>query len=526
MSRVRLRTVAVLAALLSPSLGVTRALAQGVTARDPVIQRMWIEGTQGSQVMTFAQQLMDSIGSRLTASPGMELTQHWLLEIYRKWGVTAGHEQYGTWNSWRQGVAHLDLITPHVRSLDVSLTSWSPGTNNRWVEGEVVAIPASVTSPAAFKAWAPTARGKYVLVTAPQLSCRPASQWQTFGTVTSRADHDTAQAALARSYDARVNAAGGRATLSDSLKRTGAAGMLSSDWSGYPGANRIFGSAQQRLPSMDVACEDYGLLFRLAENHQQPIVRMVADVEFRGELPVYNVVAEIRGTEKPDEYVIMSAHLDSWSGSSGATDNGTGTAAILEAMRILKAIYPQPKRTIVAAHWSGSEQGLNGSRGYAEDHREAVSEMQALFDIDNGTGRVSSIAPGPFAKARPVLERYLSEIPYDISQWVRLAEPSPGPTFFGDAAAFQCARAPAFGLGVVSWDDATAAVHTNRDTYDKVVEYDLRNNAMLLAMLAYLASEDPERMPRDATPPFDPIAQKTLPWPVCPKATRSTRVTW
>src|SRR5205085_7644898 len=104
-------------------------------------------------------------------------------------------------------------------------------------------------------------------------------------------------------------------------------------------------------------------------------MRLDARSEELGERPVFNVVAELKGTEKPDEYVVLSAHLDSWDGSSGATDNGTGTITMLEAMRLLKIAYPNPKRTIVVGHWGGEEQGLVGSRSFADDHPETVSGL-------------------------------------------------------------------------------------------------------------------------------------------------------
>ena len=103
------------------------------------------------------------------------------------------------------------------------------------------------------------------------------------------------------------------------------------------------------------------------------------------------MIAEIKGSEKPDEYVVLSAHFDSWDGASGATDNGTGTVMMLEAMRILKQAYPNPKRTILVGHWGGEEQGLIGSRAFAEDHPEIVQGCRRLFNQDNGTGRVADI---------------------------------------------------------------------------------------------------------------------------------------
>jgi hypothetical protein len=141
-----------------------------------------------------------------------------------------------------------------------------------------------------------------------------------------------------------------------------------------------------------LSCEDYSLVYRLAANNQNPTVRLDLDAQLLGEVPAFNTIGTIRGTEKPDEYVMLSAHFDSWDGASGATDNGTGTLMAMEAMRILKLAYPRPKRTIMVGHWSSEEQGLNGSRAFATDHPEVLKGLQALFNQDNGTGRVQSIS--------------------------------------------------------------------------------------------------------------------------------------
>src|SRR5258705_2589592 len=106
---------------------------------------------------------------------------------------------------------------------------------------------------------------------------------------------------------------------------------------------------------------------------------MNLDAEQLGEQPVSNTIATVKGSTKPNEYVMLSAHFDSWDGGSGATDNGTGSITMLEAMRILKQVYPNPRRTILVGHWSGEEQGLNGSRGVVKDHPQIVNGVQTLF---------------------------------------------------------------------------------------------------------------------------------------------------
>lgn len=487
---------------------------------DPVIRAMWNEGMQRSQTERLAQVLLDSIGPRLTGSPRSASGREWLEQVYGSWGIDVRQERYGTWVSWDRGIAHLDLIEPRVRSLETTMLAWSPGTDGT-VEGEVIILP-HLTSPDEYRAWLPQAEGKFVLVSPPRLSCRSLSQWEEFATTTSMANMRHTQDTLSQGWVTRQVAAGGP-RMQASMREAGVLGVLNTYWSGYPGIQKIFGSWHQQLPTFDVTCEDYGLLYRLADAGQGPRVRMTAESESFGEQPMFNVMAEIRGTELPNEYVMLSAHFDSWDGGSGATDNGTGTIVMMEAMRILKEHYPNPKRTILVGHWGGEEQGLNGSRAFSEDNPEIVAGLQALWNQDNGTGRVVNMSPGPFANARPVLSRYLSEIPSQITQHITLGGISGQATGGTDHASFQCHRAPGFNLGALSWDYGQTTWHTNRDTYDKVVFEDLKNNAVLTAMLVYLSSEDDERMPRDIVDPLPRTRTgQAVAWQPCAPAVRRT----
>ncbi len=489
---------------------------------DATIQRIWDEGMNRSQAMTLAQQLMDPLGQRMTGSPQSDAAQDWLLKTYQSWGVTARKERYGTWMGWRRGVTHVDLIGPRVRTLEAHALAYSPGMR-RPAEGEVVAFPLNVTSPEEFEAWLPNVRGKFFLLSVPRLSCRSPQQWAEFGTPEERARVDSLQRELQTTWN-QINVAmgGGGRNVWQKLKEAGALGVFTFQFSNYPGVQKVFGSPQQTLPAFAVGCEDYGLLYRMARAGQGPRVRAFTDSELLGERPVFNVVAEIRGSERPDEYVLLSAHFDSWSSSSGATDNGTGTVTMMEALRILRQVYPNPKRTILVGHWNGEEQGLNGSRAFSEDHPEVVNGLQALWNQDNGTGRIVNLSAGPFPGAARRIEQYLGQLPNQISRWIRF-NPVTGQQSGGtDHASFVCHKAPAFNLGALSWDYSFTTWHTDRDTYDKVVEYDLKNNATLVAMLAYLASEDPERMPRDVMDPL-PAGPNGQPgqWRACAPAMRA-----
>lgn len=455
---------------------------------DPVIQKMWTEGMERSQAMSLAQVLLDSIGPRLVNSDRYNAGQEWLMKTYASWGVTARREAYGTWNSWQRGSSHIDLIAPRVRSLEAMMLAWSPGTGGKDVVGDVILFPDTKT-PEEFAKWLPNAKGKFILGSPMNPSCRPASQWTEFGQPGAQARLDSTRRALAAAWADRTKPAGNPHLWQKDAK---VAGMITTNFSGAPGVDKIFGSWRAQVPYIGVTCEDYNLLYRLAEKNQGPKLRVNATSKFLGENPVFNVIGEIKGSEKPNEYIVLSAHYDSWDGGSGATDNGTGTITMLEAMRILKATYPNPKRTILVGHWGGEEQGLNGSRAFAEDHPEVVAGIRAGWNQDNGTGRVVNISPGPVMAGGEAIAGYLAELPSQITGWIKIG-PAVAPATGGtDHAAFQCSKAPVYGLTALGWDYFNSTWHTNRDTYDKIVPEDLKNNATLVAMLTYMADKSPD----------------------------------
>lgn len=501
--------------------------AQTLAVESPVIRRIWAEGMDSSRAGRFAQTLTDSIGPRLTGTPGIEAGQRWLVRTYQQMGVTARNERYGTWKGWRRGVTHVDLVAPRVRSLDATMLAWSPGTKGV-VEGGVIELP-DVADSAAFRRWLPQARGKYVLTSFPEPTCRPDSNWkewalpETFERMTSERE-----AARTR-WNARMQRLGVSARdLPQALEAAGARGVLTSLWSRGWGVEKVFQARTERVPTLGLSCEDYGLVHRLAANGQAPVLRVQADAQALGEVPVFNTIAEIRGSERPDEYVLLSAHFDSWDGASGATDNATGTVTMLEAIRILRKAYPTPKRTILVGHWSGEEQGLNGSRAFAADHPEVVNGLQASFNQDNGTGRVTTISMQGFTGAGPHFARWFTRLPTELTRHITLQLPGLPGGGGSDYASFVCHGAPAFSLSSLSWDYGTYTWHTNRDTYDKISLDDLKMNATLTAMLTYLAAEDPERLPRERRELFAAAtANGSAPrgpqsWPTCGTPARTS----
>jgi hypothetical protein len=566
--------------------------ALAAQTRDPVADRIFHLGMDSSQVEPLAQVLLDSIGPRLTGTPGMSSASDWVMKTYREWGIEARRHEYGTWRGWRRGVSRIELMDPRVRSLEGQMLAWSPGTA-RPVTAEAIVLPKFADS-TEFVKWLPQARGKIVLLSPAYPTCRPSEDWIQFATPAAKARMVTAVAEVLRDWSVMTGENGrpdsaklyrgtghtlslGTGTLGTRLEQAGVAGMVTSRvklrfdnpfssggggrgpgfgaGAGGPGSMRGGGPAASRdgaqrggigsqngsggwgvievfetynttAPAVTLTCEDYGLVYRLAENGQKPMVRLDLDAELLGEVPAFNTIGMIKGTEKPDEYVMLSAHFDSWDGSSGATDNGTGTIMAMEAMRILKLAYPNPKRTILVGHWAAEENGLIGSRAFAEDHPEVLKGLQALFNQDHGTGRIQSISAAGLTAIGPHLRGWYRKLPAfytdslsdNVVAWSFADRPTGNPSGT-DGAVFACYGTPSFGLGALGWNYGTYTWHTNRDTYDKVVFDDLKHNATLAALLAYQASEDPQFIARDKSPGEWPAN-----WPAnCGKAPRKTR---
>lgn len=514
------RLIRIPAALLALAFLAAPAAAQSFPTDDPVIHAIWEEGMERSQVYPLAQALLDSIGPRLTGSPGLDASHQWLVELYRGWGIEAENQQYGSWKGWERGITHVDLVEPRVRTLDATLLAWSPGTGGE-VTGDVVAIPEAGED---VHAWLRGIRGSFVLLSPAEPSCRPADQWEEL------ADEETHNAFMAARSDAMEEWAARAAAFGvdqDGMARmladAGAAGVLTFNWSGGYGVRRVFGDRVGAVPMFSLSCEDFGLLTRLAENGQGPVLRVDARAETLGEVPVYNTVGMIRGTERPEEYVLLSAHLDSWDGGSGATDNGTGTIIMAEAMRLLQMFYPSPKRTILVGHWGSEEQGLNGSRAFAADHPDIVAGLQAVFNQDNGTGKISRVSMQGLMDAGSHFAGWLSALPSELTAELDVDFPGTPGGGGSDYAAFTCSGAPSFGLWSDSWDYGRYTWHTNLDTLDKLAFDNVRQNAVLIAMLAYRAAEDPELVDRErrSVMPVNRRTGEPMEWPACGMPDRS-----
>lgn len=464
---------------------------------DPVVEQIVKEVNENSQLEQLAHELLDIVGPRLVGTPQMQNANDWAVNTFKKWGISASNQQFGEWRGWERGISHIDLIHPRVKTLYGTQLAWSPTTGGKPVEGEVVVLP-KVKDSVEFQAWLPSVKGKFVMVSMQQPTGRPEYNWKEFATEASLKRMQESRIAASREWAERVRNTGvTTASLPGVLEDAGAAGIVMSYWSNEFGSNKIFGANTVKVPTIDLSVEDYGVIFRLAESGQKPRLRVETESKELGKVPIFNTIAEIKGTEFPDEYVILSAHLDSWEGGSGATDNGTGTVTMMEVARILKKLYPNPKRTILVGLWGSEEQGLNGSRAFVIDNPDIVAKTQVVLNQDNGTGRVSEINGSGFLHSYDFMGRWLAAAPQDVQRHIETTFPGSPAGGSSDHASFVAAGIPAFMLSALSWGYGTITWHTNLDTYDKLVFDDLKNNVILIATLAYQASEEPELVNRE-----------------------------
>jgi carboxypeptidase Q len=495
---------------------------------DPIVKGIYKEAMESSQLPKLAHELLDVIGPRLVGSPSLLKANDWAVAKYKSWDIDAKNEKYGEWRGWDRGIAHIDLLQPRVRTLEGTMLSWSPATKKGGVTAGLIIIP-DLADSVAFQKWLPAVKGKFVLVSAPSPTGRPDTVWAAFA---SKESYDSLKALRVRvnnEWQNRIRKTGFPNDRSDRnyalasvLENAGAVGVVSSTWSAGWGVYRVFDTKNEKAPAVALSLEDYNLLYRLVEYGDNPVIRVEIESKSVGASPAFNTIGMVKGTEKPDEYVVLSAHLDSWEAGSGATDNGSGTLIMMETMRILKKLYPNPKRTIIVGHCDSEEQGLNGSKAFVKDHPEIVEKIQAVFNQDAGTGRISDISANGFLTGGEHLGRWFSRTPDNVTRGIALSFPGMPGGGGTDHASFVAAGVPSFSLNSKTWDYFSYTWHTNRDTYDKLVFDDLMYNVVLTACLVYQACEDPAFVPRDRRiQPADRRTGQPRPWPEVQDAERA-----
>ena len=527
--------------------------AEATSAAVELDQKIIADVKSKSELMKNLQYLSDVIGPRLTGSKNLDKASHWTAEKMKEYGLE--NVRLEPWEipvGWERGHATMKLIEPaNGRTIAVASSGWTPGTKGK-VTGPVVALQGRTK--ADLEKYKGKLKNAVVLVTPPG-EMQPISDLTYFGMRPNQPLDKSAGGrqgfapkkeapkeepkkaappeelkkdvpapqpvpAAAKAAEAKkdepkkdqppagrrpggfgggfgfmstatefATAEGAAAILTQSSKPHGLI-AVSGSWRG-----RDRGEQQEGVARLVCAYEHYGMLWRLATdpNREVKVELDVANKFIPGPVTCYNTVGEIKGSEKPDEFVVIGAHLDSWDLGQGTTDNGTGSCVILECARILGELTRQgvrPKRTIRFVLYTGEEQGLHGSRQYVEKHKAEMPKTSVSLVHDTGTGRVKGFALMGREAVRKVLEpelASLSEVGFEGLS-LRFSGGSDHQSFEGSGVpGFACVQEP---------DEYRLTHHTQSDTFDKAKEPNLVQGAQVMAVTAVRIANLPDLLPR------------------------------
>jgi len=435
--------------------------------------------------------LTTMIGPRLTGSAKLDQASHWTEQQFKTLGLANAHlESWSIANSWARGPVSGRVVWPATHELTLAQVGWTPATNGT-VKGEVVGIEAE--KPEDLEKYKGKLGGKIVLVGRPRVLEAPIDPVLTpWGQGTLPLYHARGQANFDYQEFLKM-----RAALQKLLTEEKALGTLSASEKPF-GLLNMGSQARDYKPTAFPAAilerEDYTLLWRMMDTGGPVEVELNLQATFSEKpVEVYNTVAEIRGTEKPDEVVILGAHLDSWDLGTGATDNGTGSMAVLEAARALQKLGVKPKRTIRFVLFTGEEQGLNGSKAYVQAHKEELPKISGVLVHDSGTGKVLTIGLMGNYNVREMIDRVV----YPLAEPVGIMEPTLRSEGGSDHVPFDAEGVPAFWC-VQEVANYEKMHHSQADVLDHVRWDDLTEGAQVLAVFAYNVAELPELLPRKA----------------------------
>lgn len=544
--RVRTRSFV---ALLNVALAAA-ALAQQPERIDAELNaKIRTEGLDHSKIMWIEHYLTDVYGPRPIGSPNHVAAANWALKTMTGWGMKNAHLEPFTWRGvgWLPGKATGFITSPVKANLKFEAVPWSPSTKGT-VSGEVVSIvpPTSPTEEelTAFLApYAAKVKGGIVMIGTPP------SVPVNFNERPKRTPDEQAKARYQPDPNAPADGRGGRgggpggpggrggrggqpatpeghltpqqvnqritAFLRDNmpaLRLTAQGpGRIPGVIVAQNGAGQIYNDTTPQPPAVILRTDDYGRIFRIiADGTPVSVEFNVQNQYFPEGKTSYVTVAEIPGTDKADEVVMLGGHLDSWTSATGATDNAIGCAIMMEAARILMATGVKPRRTIRVALWSGEEEGLLGSFAYVKEHfgsaespTKDFNKLDAYWNIDDGTGRVRGASVFGPSEAAAIVAQYFK--PFE--EWgIYGALPTTARVEGGsDNGAFAVAGLPGIGTQQDNIEYNSTTWHTNLDTYERIVPEDVMHNAVITAsLMIHLANRD-QMLPRFAPDKMPPI---------------------
>lgn len=507
--------------------------AQDEKIDNAVMQKIRTEGLEHSQVMDIAFHLTDVSGPRLTASPGFMRAANYAKETLAGWGLkNAQIDPWGEFGKgWELEKSYLAVTAPYYKPLTAYPKSWCSGTKGLQ-NAEILVISAKDSTE--LLQYKGKLKGKIIILDAPvayKQSFKADANRYTDAQLDTMAmakptggrrgqggpgNGDTA--AMRRIMSQRMAGARTGVILKEMAKAEGAVAILSVGAKNHDGTLFTQGGGSYKPADPEnfldimLGIEDYNTILRLSKAGIP--VKMDVDVktkfqtkDFQG----YNVIAEIPGTDPAlkDEVVMVGAHLDSWHTATGATDNAAGSAVMMEALRIIKTLGISPKRTIRIGLWSGEEEGLLGSRGYVKKTFADPATMQLLpahekfsayFNIDNGSGKIRGIYLQGNEACRAIFTQWLA--PFNDLGAKTVTISNTGGT---DHQSFDAVGLPGFQFiqDPLEYDSRTH--HSNMDSYDHLIEDDLKQIATIVAAFVYDAAERQEKLPRKEIPKPRPI---------------------
>jgi carboxypeptidase Q len=501
------------------------------------ISRIRYEGFHNSKATELASGLMDSIGERLTGSPNMKRANDWTRDKLTEMGLSNAHlEAWGPFGrGWANQYVNARMTSPDITPLIVYAKAWTPGTNGV-VTGKC--IRANIEDKKDFDKY----RGKLagmIVIFGPDAEVKPIVE----SPYKRLADDD-----LAKIGEYQIPGERPPFRLAEMLRRRQFIKDLNQFFAdervlavidhsrGTAGGGTVFvqsgGSYKPgettTIPQLTMASEQWNRIARLLDQKKDVSVELNVTNSFYDDDPMqYDTIAEIPGTDKKDEVVMLGAHLDSWHAGTGATDNGAGSIVMMEAVRILKALDIKPRRTIRIGLWSGEEEGLLGSQGYVEQHfgsrppmddpnmkgmptllrREAgpvtvkpeQAKVSAYFNVDNGTGKIRGVYLQENEAVAPIFESWMK--PFKDLGMTTLTMRNTGGT---DHLSFDAVGIPGFQFIQDPIEYETRTHHSNMDVYDRLQPDDLKQIAVIVASFVY------ETAMRDQVMPRKPI-EKPLP---------------
>jgi carboxypeptidase Q len=541
--------------LLVTALGVL--LTMGLAAEERIDHAMNAqirkEGRDHSQVMRTMHFLTDVYGPRLTGSPNYKAAADWAVTQLKAWGLENVHLE--PWDFGHPGwmtQRHAAYVTaPYTDTLVAEVLAWTPSTNGtvkaavfrlQPPEGPMGPTPVIPSGPGGpppgivpqAQPLGPTQEeltayldkvkanvtGKIVLVGSPAVipvDFNPAPKRTDYDQLRQRFDPLRVQPSpqgppaagpprppqaegprrlpgreVAEQVDAFLVANGAAVRLNDAGRAHGQIRAFN---------NRTFDTAKA-VPTLVVRNEDYGRIWRVAEDGTPVEMEItIVNRDYPEGKATWNVVGEIPGTDKKDEVVMLGGHLDSWHAATGATDNAAGSAVMMEAVRILKTLGVKPRRTIRVALWSAEEQGLLGSQAYVKEHFGTFEEpkpefatFNGYFNVDSGTGRVRGMSIFGPPEAATVLREALA--PFEDLGLIGSIATDSRRTGGTDSTSFNAAGLPGIGGGQDPIEYGTHTWHTNLDTYERIVEEDMKKSAIVVAAAVYHVAMRDEMLPR------------------------------